>query len=231
MVDATSDPQKSRRSLQERRLIAAGQQLQPLTLGLGFLGAGALGVGTYGRWISHTPMASATSLLVIGAASAAYFAWQLNREGTVVRVGDAGVAVERGSEVERLLWCDMDRIRVDNDHLVLSGTGPTLSVPLATHARTQSWILKEAAERLPKLIDVVPSFADRLPKPDAADGSLGPILSLQTTGRRCGKSRKVIRYERDARLCTVCAQVYLRESLPEQCITCGRPLEGNLAVP
>jgi hypothetical protein len=146
-------------------------------------------------------------------------------------VGDAGVAVERGSELVRLLWCDMDRIRVDQDHLVLSGTGTTISVAESSQALAISWILKEAAERLPKLIDVTPSYADRLPKPEASNGTLGPIMSLQTTGRRCAKSRKVIRYERDARICSVCTQVYLKDNLPDECVTCGKPLEGNVAVP
>lgn len=231
MADASRDAQKSKQFLQERRLVAAGQQLRPLALGVGFIGGGALGVGTYGRFISHTPLESAPLLLAVGVGCAAYFAWQLNREGTAVRVGDAGVALERGSEVERLLWCDMERIRVEHDHLVLGGAGPTLSIPQATHARAVSWVLKEAAERLPKLIDVAPNFVDKLPKPEPADGVLGPILSLQTTGRRCGKSRKVIRYERDARLCTVCAQVYSRDDVPETCVTCGQPLSGNTAVP
>lgn len=231
MAEPTSDAKKSKRFLQERRLAASGQPLKPLTLGIGFLGAAVLGVGTYSRWLSHPPSVYSTALLVIGVVGAAYFAWQLSREGALVCVGDAGVAIEHGGEVERLLWCDMDRIRVDQDHLVLTGTGPTLSVALGSHAIALSWILKEAAERLPKLIDVTPSFADRLPKPNAADGTLGTIKSLQTTGRRCAKSRKVIRYERDARLCIVCAQVYLRDEVPDECVTCGRPLEGNLAVP
>ena len=56
-------------------------------------------------------------------------------------------------------------------------------------------------------------------------------MSLQTTGRRCAKSRKVIRYERDARICSVCTQVYLKDNLPNECVTCGKPIEGNVAVP
>ena len=205
--------------------------MNPLTLIVGFVGAGALGAGTYGRWLSQPATNFATALLVIGVACATYFAWQLSREGAVVRVGDAGVALERAGEIERLLWCDMERIRIDQDHLVLSGTGPTLSIAQATHALALTWILKEAAERLPKLIDVAPGFVDKLPKPAATDGTVGPIQSLQTTGRRCAKSRKIIRYERDARLCTVCTQVYMRDDVPDACVTCGRPLQDNLAVP
>jgi hypothetical protein len=226
-----TEAKKSKRSMQERRLVAAGQSLQPASLIAGFLGAAALGAGIYGRFINQPAADSATLLLVIGIACTAYFAWQLRREGTAVYVGDAGVAVEHKGEIERLLWCDMDRIRVDQDHLVLSGTGPTLSIAQATHALALSWILKEAAERLPRVIDVAPGFVDKLPKPSDKDGILGPIMSLQTAGRRCAKSRKIIRYERDARLCTVCTQVYMRDDVPDTCATCGKPLEGNTAVP
>jgi len=231
MADANSEQKKSKRALQERRLVATGQRLKPLTVAIGFIGAVALGAGTYARWLTQNPDGPSGGLLVAGVVCAIYFAWQLSREGTAVRVGDAGVALERGSEIERLLWCDMERIRVKEDHLVLSGAGPTLSVAASAHASAISWILKEAAERLPKVIDVNPKFTDELPKPDPGDGTLGPILSLQTTGRRCAKSRKVIRYERDARLCAICTQVYLRDELPKSCATCGKPLDGNTAVP
>ena len=141
MADAHLDSKKGKRFLQERRLIGAGQPIKPLPIVVGFLGAGALGVGTYGRWLSQPPSGSATPLLVVGVATAAYFAWQLSREAPVVCVGDAGVAVERGGELVRLLWCDMDRIRVDQDHLVLSGTGTTISVAEASQALAISWIL------------------------------------------------------------------------------------------
>jgi len=231
MADAHSETKKSKRVLQERRLIPTGQRMNPLTVAIGYVGSGALGAGSYGRWLNPTIDIPATILLVIGAVCAAYFAWQISREGTAVRVGDAGVALERGSETERLLWCDMERIRVDQDHLVLNGTGPALSVSISAHAHAVSWILKEAAERLPKVIDCSPNITDTLPKPEASDGVLCPIASLQTTGRRCAKSRKVIRYERDARLCVTCSQVYLKDELPTNCVTCGKPLEGNVAVP
>ena len=231
MGDAAFEAKKNKRILQERRLAATGQRLNPLATAIGFIGAGALGAGTYMRWLNPNPDNPATAVLVAGALCAGYFVWQLSREGLVVRVGDAGVALERGNEIERLLWCDMERIHVAEDNLVLSGAGPTLSVGITTHARAVAWILKEAAQRLPKVIDVTPSFVDRCPKPESSDGVVGPILSLQTAGRRCATSRKVIRYERDARLCCGCTQVYLREDVPTNCATCGKPLEGNLAVP
>lgn len=230
MADAPSD-KKIKRLLQERRIVATGQRMNPLMAIIGFIGAGALGAGTYARWLSPKPEVPSTALLAVGILFALYFAWQLSREGAVVRVGDAGVALEKGSEIERLLWCDMERISVEQDNLVLHGTGPTISVSITNHARAVAWILKEAAERLPKIIDVTPSFVDQLPKPEPSDGVVGPIVSLQTAGRRCAKSRKIIRYERDARICTTCTQVYLREEVPKTCVTCGKSLEGNLAVP
>ena len=163
MADATSDAKKTKQVLQERRLAALGQALKPLPLGLGFLGAGALGAGTYGRWISQTPAGSASALLLVGAGCTAYFAWQLSREGAVVCVGDAGVAIERAGELQRLLWCDMNRIHVDQDHLVLTGTGPELSIAEASHALAMSWILKEAAERLRSSSTLLPALPTGCP--------------------------------------------------------------------
>jgi hypothetical protein len=140
MAEAKSESKKSKQFLRERRLVALSQ-LNFATLAVGFVGAGAFGAGTYGRWIRQPPSDMATSLLIIGAVGAAYLAWQLIREDSAVRVGDAGVAIERDGQVERLLWCDMDRIWVQQDHLVLSGTGPTLSIAQTSQARAISWIL------------------------------------------------------------------------------------------
>ena len=84
---------------------------------------------------------------------------------------------------------------------------------------------------MPSLIDVAPKFADGLPKPDAKDGLVDHVLSLQTTGRRCAKTRKIIKYEREARLCSMCTQVYLKEETPEICVTCKHTLGGKSVVP
>jgi hypothetical protein len=211
--------------------MAHNQRMAMPTALVGFAAACAAGAGVYGRWLSQAPMDSAMALLVVGGVGAGYFAWQISREGTAVLVGDAGVAVQRGSEVERLLWCDMQHIRLEGDHLVLTGAGPTISVSMASYAHAIRWILQEAAQRLPVLIEVPEGFLDRLPKTHATDGTRGPILALQTAGRRCKATRKVIRYERDARLCSICTQVYLKQEMPERCATCGNLLEGQAVVP
>lgn len=231
MAEARTEANESKQFLEERRLVAHGQRLNAVPLGIGGLSALMLGSGTYARWLSPAPAEWATTALALGIAGSLYFAWQLTREGPAIRVGDAGVAIEKGSEMQRLLWCDMERIAVEENNLVLSGTGPTLRVAVATHALAVSWILKEAAERLPRLLDVPPKLADGLPKPDAKDGAINHVASLQTTGRRCGKSRKVIKYERDARLCPICAQAYIKDEVPGICVTCKQPLAGRTVVP
>ncbi len=231
MAEAPSKSDKGKGFLEERRLVAHGQQANPVVLIVGGVSALLLGSGTYARWLSQPPAEWATMALVLGVAGAIYFAWQLSREGPAIRVGDAGVAIEQGSETQRLLWCDMERITLEDATLVLRGTGPTLSVATATHPLAASWILKEAAERMPKLIEVPPAFVDGLPKPDPKDGTVNHVPSLQTTGRRCAKSRKVIKYERDARLCPTCGQVYSKNEVPEACLTCKQPLEGRTVVP
>lgn len=231
MAEARTEANEGKQFLEERRLVAHGQQLNAVALGVGGLSALMLGSGTYARWLSPAPADWAIPALALGIAGSLYFAWQLTREGPAIRVGDAGVAIEKGSEVERLLWCDLERICIEDNALVLRGAGPILRVAVTTHPLAVSWILKEAAERLPNLIDIPPKFADGLPKPNAKDGAINHVASLQTTGRRCGKSRKVIKYERDARLCPSCAQVYLKDYVPEACVTCKQPLTGRTVVP
>lgn len=227
----TADEKQSKQFLEERRLVAQGRQLNGAASGAGLVSGLALGIGTYARWLGDPAPDWANIALGLGLAGAIYFAWQLSREGMAVRVGDAGVALEQGSELQRLLWCEMESISVEKDQLQLRGSGPALSVPIAAHATAVAWILKEAAERLPRLIDVPPKFADTLPQPQTTDGAVNHVTSLQTTGRRCAKSRKVIKYERDARLCPMCTQVYLKDQIPDICLTCNHTLGPKSVVP
>lgn len=226
-----ADEKQSKQFLEERRLVAQGRQLNGGVSGAGLVSGLVLGIGTYARWLGDPAPDWANIALGLGLAGAVYFAWQLSREGVAVRVGDAGVAVEQGNELQRLLWCEMESISVEKDQLQLRGSGPVLSIPVTAHATAVAWILKEAAERLPKLLDVPPKFVDTLPQPQTTDGAVNHVTSLQTTGRRCAKSRKVIKYERDARLCPMCTQVYLKDQIPEICVTCNHTLGPKSVVP
>jgi hypothetical protein len=73
-------------------------------------------------------------------------------------------------------------------------------------------------------MDVKRRELEGLPEPKDSDGELVPIEALQVTGRRCAATDKVISFERDARLCPTCAQVYLKDHVPKKCLTCGGEL-------
>ena len=66
-------------------------------------------------------------------------------------------------------------------------------------------------------------------------GDIIPVLELvalegvQVAGRHCAATEKTIAFERDARLCPNCAQVYLKDNVPKTCVTCERDL-GSAAI-
>jgi hypothetical protein len=68
-----------------------------------------------------------------------------------------------------------------------------------------------------------------LPAPRDDDGELLSVEGAQVAGRTCAASGKTIAFERDARLCPQCTQVYLKDKVPKKCLTCGAEL-GERAV-
>ena len=53
------------------------------------------------------------------------------------------------------------------------------------------------------------------------------MLGDQVAGRRCAATDKIISFERDARLCPNCAQVYHKDNVPKECVTCGTEVAGR----
>ncbi len=164
--------------------------------------------------------------LVLGAAL-----WFGDAGAIPVRVGDAGVAVERGSEIIRLAWCDMEQIYVERGFLIMSGDGLKLELPMAAHKSAAAWILKEAVRRVPDVMDVKGSTVESLPEPKDTDGELVTISGVQVAGRRCAESDEIITFEGDARLCPRCGQVYHRSHVPKKCVTCGEEIAGKAIRP
>jgi hypothetical protein len=78
-------------------------------------------------------------------------------------------------------------------------------------------------------MNVKQSDASLLPKPKETDGQLVPLEGLQVAGRHCAATDKPISFERDARLCPNCAEVYLKDAVPKECVTCEHEL-GNSAI-
>ncbi len=225
----TKKPAQARRVRKERRFEPEPTYASRVSIGGGMLGALILGAGVYSQWLSDNPRAIAPYLFGVGAASLGAALWFGDAGAVPVRVGDAGVAIEKGTELTRLSWCDMERVFSERGELVAKGKELTLRIPIAAHRTAVAWILSEGIKRLPAVMDVKRQSLQRLPEPQDNDGDFVPIEGLQVAGRHCAASGKPISFERDARLCPVCAQVYLKDQVPKKCVTCDAEL-GARAV-
>src|SRR3970040_1561119 len=114
MVEAKRAKKKKsgnkKRERKERRFVP--EQIyasKPSVIG-GMAGALALGAGVFGQWFSETPPAYAPYLFASGALALGAALWFGDAGAVPIRVGDAGIAAERGNEMTRLAWCDLERI-------------------------------------------------------------------------------------------------------------------------
>jgi len=146
-----------------------------------------------------------------------------------VRLGDAGLALERGPELTRLAWCDLETVSVSGKQLLVKGKGASFSIPLAAQPQAVAWILAEGTRRVPEAMNVKKAELTGLPEPKDTDGELVPLEGVQVAGKTCAATGKPIAFERDARLCPNCAQVYLKDAVPKKCVSCERDL-GSSAI-
>ena len=223
----TKKKKKTKRERKERRFIPEQTYASGAAVAVGMLGALAAGAGVWGQWISDTPPAYAPFLFGGGAIALGASLWFGDAGAVPVRVGDAGIVLERGTELTRLAWCDIETIEVVGKQLVTKGKGGSFTIPIAAHPKAVAWILAEGTRRLPEVMNVKQSGLAGLPEPKDTDGELVTIEGLQVAGKHCAATNKPIAFERDARICPNCAQVYLKDSVPKKCVTCERDVGSN----
>ncbi len=232
---ASSGGSKGRRTQQvedrkERRFEPIRSKVATLTLiGTG-LGGLALGIGIYAQWLAVHRLPYAPWIVAGGAAVlAAVILWgQL--AGAAVRVGDAGLAVERGDSAPlRVAWCEIDSIAFQDGQAVVETKDAKITLRLDEHPAAVAWLVKEARARIPSKVKIAEAQMASLPKASESDGVVVAVEATQVTGRRCRASGKIITFERDARLCARCGEIYHVEALPERCLTCDAPMgdEGD----
>lgn len=231
MAETKKSPKKNRRvrrERRERRFLPDPTRTSVPAFVAALVGGLVLGAGVYGQWVREVPFEIAPYLVGVGGLLAVAALW-LGDAGLVpVRVGDAGVALERRHEVVRVAWCDMKRVRVEGRQLTIDATsGGPVTIPIAAHPLAVSWIVSESARRVPEVVDVPRSLAEQLPAPGERDGEVLPVGEVQVAGRHCASSDKPISFERDARLCPNCAQVYHKDHVPKSCVTCGSEIAGR----
>jgi hypothetical protein len=220
---------QAKRTRKERRFMPEPTYASRVSIAGGMLGALTLGAGVYGQWLRDEPRAIAPYLFGAGAVALAAALWFGDAGALPLRVGDAGIAVEKGTDLTRLAWCDIERVFSERGELVAQGKELTLRIPVAAHRAAVAWILSEGTKRVPAAMDVKRASLVGLPEIKDTDGELVVIEGLQIAGRHCAASDKPISFERDARLCPVCGQVYLKDQVPKKCVTCDNDL-GAKAV-
>lgn len=215
--------------LLERRFDSEWSRPDWVALGSSIAAGLLLGAGTHSAWLADPPKVYQNFLFLAGIAALGYLIFRITSGREVVYVGDAGVAVEQGGELTRLLWFEIESVRYEAPDLVLSGANTTLRLPRHCHARAIRTILAEVAERLPKILDVPAKLIEQIPEVKGEGPKPLRVESLQVAGKRCQVSNQVLTFERDARLCPVCTSIYHRDSVPKICVNCDQPL-GSSAV-
>jgi len=129
--------------------------------------------------------------------------------------------------VSRLRWCEIDKLTLERSHLAVQSSSITLSIPIGAQPKATALILAEAERRIPSRVDTPAEHRKRLGTVTDRDGERVPVEDLQLAGNRCAASDILISFERDARMCPNCGQVYHREHVPKKCVTCETDMSGR----
>ena len=196
------------------------------------VGAVLAGAGAYGQWLRGEALGpSKYAPWLLGASAFTLFAVALfGRWGAAaLRVGDAGVALEKEhGELERIAWHQITGVTHAAGIVTVQGPGTAIGIPVAVQPDAAALFASELAVRLPARAEALASTGATSPGgaslalPPASSGA-GTVLALdppQVAGLRCRKSDKVISFERDARFCGRCGELYHTASVPRRCLTC-----------
>lgn len=206
----------------ERRFAPDAGALSVLPIVASSAGALLLGAGVFGRFLRAIPHPYAVHMLVAGVVLLAGGLLLGARARPPVRVGDAGVAIERADDnVERLGWNEVDAVRLASGVLTFSGSAKIVPIELSTYPGAAALALKEARARIPHRVK---DIEDELPAGDPGESI--QLEPFQAAGLRCKASDRLLSLERDARLCAQCGDVYHKEAVPERCKTCDAELLG-----
>ena len=232
MAKKTKTPKREKtRERRERRFDPQGATNARIVYLVGAIGAIAMGAGAWGQFgaLVHEggpePLKFAPYILAVGALLVGGAIWIGTSGEAALRVGDAGLAVEKGG-LRRMPWYAIERIEWREEAVRVTGKddmGIALSMvaKLKSHPQAAAWIVKEARERVPTVVDV-PEDAT-LPDPRASAGETMALEPPQVVGKHCSASGKVIAFEPDARLCPRCERVFYKASVPAEC-DCGASL-------
>jgi hypothetical protein len=193
------------------------------------LGALLAGAGTYAQWFRAEelgPHKLAPYLLAAGAALMIAVALFGHLGAKPIRVGDAGVAVEKDQgEIDRIPWHRVTRLALTPSALTVHASGTLISIPLRSQPQAAARAITEAKARLPELAADLKSTGV-----EPLDESAGEVMTLeapQAAGQRCKASDKLIAFEKDARFCGRCGEIYHKDTVPKRCQTCTAVLKAG----
>jgi len=198
---------------------------------VGALGAILLGGGAYGQFASNAPdpFKGTPWMLAAGAALFGLSIWFGTSGDPLVRVGDGGVGLDRGT-TRRVPWHAVKSVSWNEDKSAVTVTGrDEADVDLTVAARVKSqpqaaaWIVKEAESRIPDRVGIPESARETIPAPIEDPADVVPLDPLQIVGKKCAASDKTITYESDARVCPKCELIYHKNHVPKTC-ECGAKL-------
>ena len=219
----------------ERRCISKAETNATVVRAVGALSALILGAGVWAyvyaqSFAEDEKLKQLPSYLIAaGAVLMGVTIWIGTSSEPPVRVGDPGIALEKG-ELRRMSWWAVDKITFESGSLALVITGKdeanvdwTFKLPVKSHAEAIGWIVKEALDRIPRRVDIPEETLDKLPGAGEHAAQLLDLEPLQVVGKRCSVTGKTISYEPDARTCPRCERVYQKSSVPKKC-KCGNSL-------
>lgn len=217
-----------RRELSERRFVGAPSSKSKALLGLLFGGAIVLGAGVYARFVMAKIPSYATYLVAGGALLIAIYILLVPDDAPPLLVGDGGVGEEHGEGVKRLPWCDFTAVSREGTMLVLTTEeSGQLRVATDQHGPAAARIIAELERRMGEVLEIGDDVKAGLPALKDADGEVRKVTTVQSAGRKCAASGRLLSFEADVRTCALCGQVYHAEEAPEVCLTCGSPLAAG----
>lgn len=228
----------------ERRFVPIASTNPWLVRVLGAIGGLAIGAGLYG-YLYATGEGHAFHAATVGDKIAQVPSWLIAGGAVVmgatiwlgtssespVRVGDPGIAVEKG-EVRRMPWWGVDKITWQPGERAVLVTGKdethrlwTFKVPMASHPEACARLIEEARRRIKKKVEIEKGVLKQMPVAHEHAGQRLELEPLQVVGKKCAASGRVISYEPDARVCPLCERVYYKRSVPNKC-KCGNDIHA-----
>ena len=228
----------------ERRFVPVASTNPWLVRVLGGLGGIGLGAGLYAYFYAtaegHAFHAATVGdkmgqvpsyFIAAGAVLMGATIWLGTSSESPVRVGDPGIAVEKG-EVRRMPWWGVERItwQPGERALVLTGKDEThrawtFKVPVGSHPEAVARIIEEGRRRIKKRVDIEKGVLKQMPAAHEHAGQRLELEPLQVVGKKCAASGRTISYEPDARVCVLCERVYYKRSVPNKC-KCGNDISA-----